>query len=112
VAQCDCWVTSYPQFRFGNILESSDLNGLLDSSSSRRDFEARPATLVQEEDCIDCDYLALCHGGCPVRAYSVWGNLFAKDPYCEVYKAIFRRTEKASMELAAKRSRAISASQE
>lgn len=105
VAQCDCWVASYPDFRFGNLLESDSLENLLASSRSRRDFEARPGILVQREDCIDCDFLAICHGGCPVRAYAFRGELHVKDPYCKVYKALFRRVQEVATQLAAARSR-------
>ena len=37
--------------------------------------------------------LSICHGGCPVRAYTITGKFFARDPYCEVYKAMFSRME-------------------
>lgn len=99
VAQCDCWVTSYPDFRFGNILESESLSALLRDSRARRRFSERPVALTQQE-CITCDYLALCHGGCPVRAYSVHGTLFDRDPYCELYKTLFRHIEVRATRLA------------
>jgi len=99
VAQCDCWVTSYPEFRFGNLLDCEDLATLLRDSRARRQFSERPVGLVQQ-DCIDCDYLALCHGGCPVRTYSVHGTLFDKDPYWELYKTVFRHIEYRATQLA------------
>jgi uncharacterized protein len=49
--------------------------------------------LVRDDTCLSCDYLSICHGGCPVRAYSITGKFFVKDPYCEVYKAMFSRVE-------------------
>lgn len=96
VAQCDCWVTSYPEARFGNIFDRGNLTELLQGSSARRQLLTRPGVLVEREDCLECSYLTLCHGGCPVRAYSVYGNVFRKDPYCEVYKALFLRMENAA----------------
>ncbi|NEV64330.1 radical SAM/SPASM domain-containing protein [Thiorhodococcus minor] len=99
VAQCDCWVTSYPDYRFGNILESNRLSELLRDSPARRRFTERPVHLVQR-DCIDCDYLALCHGGCPVRTYSRHQSLLEKDPYCELYKRLFRHIEDQATRLA------------
>ncbi len=96
VAQCDCWVTSYPDARFGNIFDGSSLTELLSKSPARRQLLARPGVLIEKEDCLECDYLSLCHGGCPVRAYSVYGSLFRKDPYCEVYKALFLGMERAA----------------
>ncbi len=99
VAQCDCWVTSYPDYHYGNILECDSLGELLKTSPARRKFNERPVQLIQR-DCLSCDYLSLCHGGCPVRTYTVHGSLFEKDPYCELYKNLFGRMERAATELA------------
>ena len=93
VAQCDCWVTSYPESFFGNIFREPDLTRMLRTSPARREFVERPKRLVQDEDCLSCRYLSICHGGCPVRTYSALGTMMAKDPYCEVYKAVFGRAE-------------------
>jgi len=93
VAQCDCWVTSYPESFFGNIFREPDLTRMLRTSSARREFVERPKRLVEDEDCLACRYLSICHGGCPVRTYSALGTMMAKDPYCEVYKAVFGRAE-------------------
>jgi uncharacterized protein len=98
VGQCDCWVTSYPEYCFGNIFDDGRLTDLLRTSSARRQFLDRPLRLVQK-DCIECDYLTLCHGGCPVRTYTVRGTLFEKDPYCLLYKTIFRHMEQAAARL-------------
>ncbi|HEY5813127.1 MAG TPA: radical SAM protein, partial [Terrimicrobiaceae bacterium] len=86
VAQCDCWVTSYPETFFGNIFREPDLTRMLRTSAARREFVERPKHLVENEDCLSCRYLSICHGGCPVRTYSALGTMMAKDPYCEVYK--------------------------
>jgi uncharacterized protein len=93
VAQCDCWVTSYPETFFGNIFREPDLTRMLRTSPARREFVERPKHLVENEDCLSCRYLSICHGGCPVRTYSALGTMMAKDPYCEVYKEIFGRAE-------------------
>jgi uncharacterized protein len=93
VAQCDCWVTSYPESFFGNMFREPDLTRMLANSPARRKFVDRPKRLVEEEDCLSCRYLSICHGGCPVRTYSALGTMMAKDPYCEVYKAVFARAE-------------------
>lgn len=92
VALCDCWVTSYPEHRFGNVFHARCLGELLDSSPARLAFLERPERLSESEDCPACPYLSLCHGGCPVRAFTARGTVFAKDPYCEVYKALFAKT--------------------
>lgn len=93
VAQCDCWVTSYPEFHFGNLFREPNLTRILSSNPVRRQFVQRPAHLVQHDDCLSCRFLAICHGGCPVRTYSASGTLLAKDPGCAVYKAVFRHAE-------------------
>ncbi len=99
VAQCDCWVTSYPDYHYGNIFECDSFGDLLKHSKARRQFNERPIQLIQR-DCLSCDYLSLCHGGCPVRTYTVHGTLFEKDPYCGLYKAMFGRMARAARELA------------
>jgi uncharacterized protein len=99
VAQCDCWVTSYPEYFFGNIFREPDLTRMLKTSRARRDFVERPKRLVEDEDCLSCRYLSVCHGGCPVRTYSARGTIMAKDPYCEVYKVVFARAEAHAREI-------------
>jgi len=94
VSQCDCWAASYPDFRFGNLLEDITLSELLRKSEVRRLLLDRPGALIQREDCIECDYLGICHGGCPVRAYSAHGQVQAKDPYCPLYRRLFGGLEK------------------
>ncbi|CDI03270.1 Radical SAM domain protein [Candidatus Competibacter denitrificans Run_A_D11] len=99
VAQCDCWVTSYPDYHYGNIFECDSLAKLLQTSPVRKQFNERPIQLIQRE-CLSCDYLSLCHGGCPVRTYTVHGSLFEKDPYCALYQQMFGHMEQAARKLA------------
>jgi len=99
VAQCDCWVTSYPEYFFGNIFESDSLTELLKNSPARQKFLDRPSVNIQQ-DCLECDYLSICHGGCPVRTYTFSGTLFEKDPYCHLYKSLFRHVEEVAATLA------------
>ena len=91
VALCDCWVTSYPDHRFGNVFRTPSLSEMLGASPVRQAFLDRPRHLVDHEDCGTCPHLSLCHGGCPVRTFAASGTILAKDPYCEVYKALFTR---------------------
>lgn len=102
VAQCDCWVTSYPEYFFGNIFDSASLTDMLESSRARESFNDRPAAVL-DSGCIECEYLALCHGGCPVRTYTVRGTMLEKDPYCGLYKALFARTEEVARGIASRR---------
>jgi radical SAM protein with 4Fe4S-binding SPASM domain len=89
VALCDCWVTSYPEYAFGNALRGTSLAELLGASDARRALLERPARLMDLDDCGSCPHLSLCHGGCPVRTFASKGTILAKDPYCEVYKSVF-----------------------
>ena len=59
---------------------------------------------MQHESCVGCDYLSICHGGCPVRTYAITGKFFVKDPYCKVYKALFSTIEELAAGMAAVRS--------
>jgi hypothetical protein len=77
---------------------------MLKESSARRKFIERPAAIIPQ-DCIECDYLSLCHGGCPVRTYTFSGTMFEKDPYCGVYLAMFRKAEEVAAKLAGDRAR-------
>lgn len=104
VAQCDCWVTSYPDYWFGNIFDPVSFTELLQQSRARQRFQARPEVLMEHESCVECDYLSICHGGCPVRTYTITGEFFVKDPYCQVYKALFATLEELAAKKAAVRS--------
>jgi radical SAM protein with 4Fe4S-binding SPASM domain len=100
VALCDCWVTSYPQYAFGNVFTASDLSELLGVSDARRALQERPVRLMDLEDCSACPHLSVCHGGCPVRTLAATGTPFAKDPYCEVYKAVFTKCRDLAAQMA------------
>jgi radical SAM protein with 4Fe4S-binding SPASM domain len=105
VAQCDCWVTSYPDYWFGNIFGPLSFAELFQKSDARKRFQARPEALMEHETCLGCEYLSICHGGCPVRTYSITGDFFVKDPYCQVYKAIFSMMEEIAAKPASARRR-------
>jgi uncharacterized protein len=94
VSQCDCWAAGYPEFRFGNIFDGNSLADLLGASEARRHLLDRPGVLIRQEDCLECDYLGICHGGCPVRAYTVHGDIHTKDPYCPLYRRLFAGLER------------------
>jgi uncharacterized protein len=49
VAQYDCWVTSYPEYRFGNIFGDKSFTELIGQSRARKPFQARPEALMQRE---------------------------------------------------------------
>jgi radical SAM protein with 4Fe4S-binding SPASM domain len=100
VSQCDCWAASYPGMRYGNMLGEVPLATLLEKSAVRREFLDRPGYLVANSDCLECEHLGVCHGGCPVRAYSTYGSLLEKDPYCETYKMLFSHVKQIAAGIA------------
>ena len=81
VGQCDCWVSSYPEKNFGNVLDCEGLDEIF-RSSNRLELAGRISNLVRDADCLNCEYFALCAGGCPVRAMSAQESPHHKDPYC------------------------------
>jgi radical SAM protein with 4Fe4S-binding SPASM domain len=81
---------------FGNILAGESLAEIM-NSPVRRAVPGSAMKLMEQEDCAECEFLPLCHGGCPVHAYATTGNLFTKDPYCESRKTMFRQN--AAIEL-------------
>jgi uncharacterized protein len=98
VSQCDCWVSSYPDFHFGNVFECEELSQIM-NGPVRKLFRDRPVKLMEKGECVDCEYLTICHGGCAIRTYSTTGDLFVKDPYCETYKAVFQRLKEAAVKI-------------
>jgi uncharacterized protein len=98
VGQCEGFVASYPEYIFGNILKCEDMADIM-NGPIRKQFLERPVRLVENEDCSECEYLALCHGGCPVHAYSTTGSLFKKDPGCKPRKTLFSLAKNAAIEL-------------
>lgn len=97
-ALCDCWVTSYPEHGFGNAFQAGSLSEMLGASPARERFLERPQRLMESADCLKCEWLSMCHGGCPVRTFTAKGTVFAKDPYCEAYKVLFRETRRRAAE--------------
>lgn len=98
VSQCEGFAASYPEYVFGNILKCQDLADIM-NGPIRKQFLERPTRLLEGEDCWDCEYLTLCHGGCPVHAYSTTGSLFTKAPNCQSNKTLFRLARNAAIEI-------------
>jgi uncharacterized protein len=98
VSQCDCWVSSYPEFRYGNIFNDPSFDAIMKSAARKR-LRDRPTVLISETDCIDCRHLSVCHGGCAIRAYTTFGTLAAKDPYCTAMKNVFDYLQSAALKI-------------
>jgi radical SAM protein with 4Fe4S-binding SPASM domain len=91
VGLCDCWVTSLPEFSFGN-LQTQTLDEI--SHSPVREKFAQRIESVMESECADCPFLSVCFGGCIVRTYGNNGTIEGKDPYCEAYKMLFSSVQR------------------
>ncbi len=91
VGLCDCWVTSLPEFSFGN-LQAQTLDEI-SRNAVRKKFGLRIES-VMESECADCPFLGICFGGCIIRTYGKYGTIESKDPYCEAYKMLFSRVQK------------------
>lgn len=91
VGLCDCWVTSLPEFSFGNM-QSQTLDEI-SRSSVRTEFINRINSILDSE-CADCPFFSICFGGCIIRTYGRFGTIKTKDPYCEAYKALFTRIQR------------------
>ncbi len=90
VGLCDCWVLTYPELSFGNLREEP-LATLLEAPWRQR-VSRRLEGLVAGE-CGTCADLESCFGGCPIRAFTSGGDIDARDPYCGVYRQLFRHIE-------------------
>src|SRR6185436_5401707 len=94
-----------PEYFFGNIFECDNFSDLLKNSPARKQFLDRPVATIQQ-GCLECDYLSVCHSGCPVRTYTFRGTIFEKDPYCHLYKSLFGHVEEVAAKLARERGQA------
>jgi uncharacterized protein len=98
VSQCEGFTASYPEYVFGNILTCENMADIMDGPIRKHLLE-RPMLIMEKEDCSECEYLAICHGGCPVHAYGTTRDLFAKDPDCQSRKTLFKLARNAAIEI-------------
>jgi len=66
---------------YGNLLET-DLATLLRSPVRLAVFRRQ---LLLPEECRECSWNRVCHGGCPADALGFLGDALRKDPYCAAY---------------------------
>ena len=71
--------------RYGNIHDRS-LEQIL--AHPERDQLDRRITYLQGNDCAGCRFWKLCHGGCPLDAWSQHGEFMHRSEWCDV-KRIF-----------------------
>ena len=84
VYQCDHFVYPESKFKIGNIKEMS-LAEIEEKSKKLSDVKKDISRKCQE-----CEWLELCHGGCPKHRFVNSGDTQEKISYfCEGYKYIF-----------------------
>lgn len=85
VYQCDHFVYPEPKFKIGNFKEMS---------LSQIEEKAKQLSLTKKnisQKCKNCEWLELCHGGCPKHRFVTTGidNDERISYFCEGYKYIF-----------------------
>jgi uncharacterized protein len=85
VSVCDRFAGT-PELSYGNIAEL-DLTELLQSPVRQKFLERWE--MLSQGPCRDCEWSAICHGGCPHEAWVRNGAIDAPDGNCEAYQQIF-----------------------
>lgn len=71
--------------KYGNIINKS-LSEIL-QDNQRHELELRN-TMLPDKDCKGCRFWEICHGGCPLDAYSKYKSFMHKSEWCDA-KRIF-----------------------
>lgn len=88
VYSCDHFV--FPQFKQSNLTETP-LHEIVESEQQVSFGTDKQATLT--DACKQCEYLKLCHGGCPAHRINDIGERDMKHNYlCEGYKIYYKHT--------------------
>jgi len=96
VFSCDHFV--YPQFKQGNVMEQP-LAEIVDVASQVKFGQDKKSTLC--DACTSCEYLGLCHGGCPAhRIDRQAGEKHHLNYLCEGYKYFYRQSGQGMMQIA------------
>ena len=66
-------------FEVGNVDSMSIIDAF--KHPYRVDIARRKNWLI-ENDCKDCEYFKICHGGCPLDGWNVKDTIFAKSEWC------------------------------
>jgi len=82
---CDHFV--YPQWRIGNIMDRPLAELVADEKVEQF---ARLKTDLPGA-CRECEYLPLCHGGCPKHHVPIGTNPTRENYFCPAYKSFFAR---------------------
>ena len=64
---------------YGSIFDTTFAQALADP---QRDELVRRNTVLPESECKDCRFWSICHGGCPLDAWSSAGGFLHKSEWC------------------------------
>lgn len=82
---CDHYV--YPEFKLGNIHKISIKE--INQGKENRHFALNKQTSLSQ-DCLNCEFLSLCNGGCPKHRFALSSRGIPEQNYlCHGYKTFF-----------------------
>jgi radical SAM protein with 4Fe4S-binding SPASM domain len=76
-----CQFAQLDEFKIGNIRERK-FSGLWNDPDNPVLLRFREKTKYLKGKCGYCEYKDLCGGGCRIRAYAQYGDIWAEDPLC------------------------------
>ncbi len=74
---------------FYGCIRTQSISSLLTASEERKKLATRSREL-SEGDCANCEFFALCHGGCPDDAALGEGDAMARTSHCAAYLMLFK----------------------
>ena len=77
--------TDHNEYWLGNIMQSS-FEELLQNPTRQKILSRTPENMP---DCRECKFKNYCRGGCMNHAYSFYGDIFARDYYCQAFYKAF-----------------------
>lgn len=63
----------------------------ISTEAVQRAMQQVPNLRFDQKECLDCPFVTLCTGGCPLETYSLTGRWASRNPYCAVYRALLPR---------------------
>jgi uncharacterized protein len=89
---CDFFI--HPSYKLGNISTDS-LESLINNEKMGKFLEMKPSL---PDACKSCEYLSLCHGGCPRNRIND-NNIVDVDYFCSSFKQIYRYAHERMVDL-------------
>lgn len=84
-----CHMLHHPQLAMGSIFDE-EISEILASDTAQL---LSQMDVKRIEECVHCEYVYLCGGGCRARAFAQTGDLAAKDPFCPMTHEFYRNVE-------------------